>query len=114
MSFEREKQLAREILEAIEDGPLDLSTTAERAENADPTLLYFLFGWIRAWYPSTHPAADGVLGRLAELLAKHPNVGQMAKTGGFDPIVDWFEDEYEYRDMPAEEFVSLIVEKLEG
>jgi hypothetical protein len=114
VAFEQEKQVVRAILSAIEDGPLDLSMTAERARNADPTALYFVFGWVRAWYPATHPAADGVLGRLAELCDAHPDVAQMSKKGGFDPIVDWFEDEYEYRDFSAPDFIELIVEKLEG
>jgi hypothetical protein len=38
----------------------------------------------------------------------------MARTGGDDPIVTWFEDTYEYRDVDRDEFISMIVDKLEG
>ena len=114
MAFEQEKQAAARILSAIEDGTHDALQTFHLIADADPTLVYLIFAWIRAWYPSSHSAADGVLGRLTELCAKHPTVTQMAKEGESDSLVAWFEDEYNYRDLPAAEFVDLVVEKLEG
>lgn len=83
-------------------------------EDADPTLVYFIFAWLRAWYPSSHPASDGVLGRLSELCSQFPRAAKMAKEGGTDAVVAWFEDQYGYRDLRADEFVDVIVEKLEG
>jgi hypothetical protein len=38
----------------------------------------------------------------------------MARTGEQDPIVTWFEDAHEYRDLERSEFISMIVDKLEG
>jgi hypothetical protein len=38
----------------------------------------------------------------------------MARLGEKDPIVVWFEETYEYRDFDRNEFISMIVEKLEG
>jgi hypothetical protein len=38
----------------------------------------------------------------------------MAQNGKDDPLVEWFEDAYGYRDFRAAEFIDLVVEKLEG
>ena len=114
MAFEHEKRSARRLLGAIEDGTLDTPNTWYLISEADPTLVYFIFCWIRAWYPAHHPAADGVLGRLTELLTRYPKAAQLAKEGAADSLVGWFEDEHEYRDLRADEFIALIVEKLEG
>ena len=61
-----------------------------------------------------HAAVEAVLGRMVELLNTYPKAVQSAREGGRDALVEWFEDTYEYRDMPSAEFVDLIVEKLEG
>ncbi len=114
MSFDQEKRTARRILAAIEDGKLNATDTYHLIGQADPALVHFVFAWIRAWYPSSHPAADGVLGRLAELCTRYPKAARLAKEGESDPIVAWFEDEYSYRDLRANEFVEVVVEKLEG
>lgn len=114
MAFQQEKQAAHRILSAIEDGNLKVSETFHLIEDADPTLVYFIFTWIRTWYPSSHPAADGVLGRMSELCAQHPKAARMAKEGGSDSLVTWFEDAHSYRDLRADAFIDLIVEKLEG
>ncbi len=37
-----------------------------------------------------------------------------AKAGEADPIVDWFEGNYKYRELSAEEFIDLVVDKLES
>ena len=51
---------------------------------------------------------------LSELCTQHPKAARMAKQGESDSLVTWFEDEHGYRDLRAEEFIDLIVEKLEG
>lgn len=114
MAFEHEKRSARRLLGAIEDGTLATAQTWHLVSEADPTLVYFIFSWIRAWYPAHHPAADGVLGRLTDLLTRYPAAAKRAREGASDPLVAWFEDTYAYRDLRAAEFVDLIVEKLEG
>lgn len=114
MAFETEKEAARRMLAALEDGQLGASTTHQLYSDADPALVHFLFAWLRAWYPPSHPAADAVLGRLGDLVDKHPAVASLATEGKSDVVVEWFEDAYAYRDFRADEFVDLIVEKLEG
>ncbi len=114
MSFEAEKRAALSILGGIEDAKLSSGAIFDLVREADPTLVYFLFSWLRAHYPSSHSASDGVLGRLGELVTEYPKAARMAKSGESDSIVAWFEDGHSYRDYHADAFVELIVEKLEG
>ncbi len=114
MEFDSEKAAAERLLGALEDGRLDAADTFYLVEKADPTLVYFLFAWLRAWYPPSHPAADAVLGRLGDLCSQYPAAARIAKEGQKDAVVAWFEDAYGYRDFRAAEFIALVVEKLEG
>ena len=114
MAFNMEKAAARRLLGALEDGKLETTDTFQLVAKADPTLVYFVFAWLRARYPSSHPASDGVLGRIGELCSRHPKAARMAQEGKEDSLVEWFEDAYGYRDFRADEFIDLVVEKLEG
>ena len=114
MAFQHEKRHARGILSGIEDGNLRASELRTLVDEADPALIYFIFGWIRAHYPADHPASDGVLGRLVELGTDNPALASKLKEGQADPLVEWFDDAYTYRDLKATAFIDLIVEKLEG
>ena len=114
MAFNMEKAAAQRLLGALEDGKLGATDTFRLVEEADPTLVYFVFEWLRARYPSSHPASDGVLGRMGELCSRYPKAARMAQEGKGDALVEWFEDAYGYRDFRAAEFIDLVVEKLEG
>jgi hypothetical protein len=114
MAFNIEKAEARRLLGALEDGKLGATDTFQLVKKADPTLIYFVFAWLRARYPSSHPASDAVLGRMGELCSRYPKAARMAQDGKDDPLVEWFEDAYGYRDFRAAEFIELVVEKLEG
>ena len=114
MAFNTEKAAARRLLQALEDGTLGASDTFHLVAAADPTLVYFVFAWLRAWYPASHPASDAVLGRIGELCSRYPKAARMAQDGKSDPLVEWFEDDYGYRDFRGAEFIDLVVEKLEG
>ena len=114
MAHEHEKRTARRILAGIEDGILSTYATWDLLSEADPALIYFLFAWLRAHYPSSHSASDGVLGRLGTLCTEHPKAARMAKAGETDSIVAWFEEAYSYRSLGADAFIDLIVDKLES
>jgi len=114
MAFEHEKRSARHILAAIEDAELSATATFHLLEDADPTLVHFVFAWLRAHYPSSHPSSDGVLGRLSELCTEHPAAARIARKGGEDSIVAWFEENHTYREFPADAFIDLVIDKLEG
>ncbi len=113
MSFEHEKREAMRILKGIENATSTPLQSWTLIEDADPTLVYFIITWLRDRY-SHDRAAEGVLGRVIELVNYRAEVGKIMKEGQEDSIVDWFEDAYQYRDFNAEDFIDLIVEKLEG
>ena len=81
---------------------------------ADPALVVLVFAWLRARYPASHPAAEGVLGRIVDLCSASATVARKVREGQRDAIVEWFEETYEYRDLDRAEFIALVVEKLEG
>ena len=114
MSFEYEKRSAARLLAAIEDGVMSADDTLPLLTGADPALVYLIFAWLRARYHPGHSASEGVLGRIVHLCTENPKVAQKARLGEKDPIVVWFEETYEYRDFDRNEFISMIVEKLEG
>jgi hypothetical protein len=114
MAFVHEKRTAARMLEALEDGNLEHEDTRSLLEDADPALVYFLFAWLRVRYHAGHSASDGVLGRIVALCAGGSKVSKMARAGERDALVTWFEETYEYRDIDRDDFISLIVEKLEG
>jgi hypothetical protein len=114
VAFDFEKRQAMRLLSGIEEGTLKPFELAASIQSADPALVCLIFGWIRAWYPSSHPASDGVLGRLAEVCTRYPAAARRAKSGESDSFVAWFLDDYSYRDLRAAAFVDLVVEKLES
>lgn len=90
-------------------------TTADSValvDKTDPALVYLLFTWLRKRYVD-HVNADAVLGRLLEV-SKRGSVASKMKEGQGDPVVEWFEDGYSYRELAAPEFVALVVDKLES
>lgn len=113
MAFEQQRAAALRILRAIEEGTLPSADLFNLIEEADPTLVYLIFTWLRARYRSD-PAAEGVIGRMVELCERYPSVTAQVKEGQADSVVEWFEDGYVYRDLDAEAFIELIVDKLES
>ena len=113
MAFESEQRDALHLLRGIENGVMRTSEIAGLVQEADPALVYLIFAWLRARYRSD-PAAEGVIGRLVQLSNSHAAVPKLVKEGERDPIVEWFEESHAYRDFSAEEFIALVVEKLES
>ena len=113
MEFPQQTMAARRLLDGIEQGTMSRTESFELVEAADPALVYLIFTWIRHRYGSSDPASDAVLGRLLEVSNLGPVAAKM-KAGHLDPVVQWFEGEYEYRSFGAAEFVTLVIEKLEG
>lgn len=114
MSFEDEKREALSTLQGIELGLMTPEQSFQRLEDADPTLVHFIFKWLKKHYHRDHEQADEVWRRLKEVQNSYRSLTRKAKEGEADPIVDWFEGNYKYRELSAEEFIDLVVEKLEG
>ncbi|MDQ3364938.1 MAG: hypothetical protein M3680_05875 [Myxococcota bacterium] len=113
MAFEQERKAALRILDGITEGTMSSADSFALVDDADPALIYLLFTWIRAHYKPDDPAGDAVLGRLVEVSSKS-SIAKKMKEGAEDPVVEWFEDAYSYRKVDKDEFVELIIEKLEG
>ena len=114
MSFDYEKRCAARLLDALENGSLPVDQTVPLLTEADPALVYLIFTWLRTRYHPGHSASEGVLGRIVNVCTESAKVAQMARAGEKDPIVIWFEETHEFRDFDRNEFISMIVEKLEG
>jgi len=114
MAFDSEKRVAARLLAVVENGTLPIADIRPLYEEADPALVYLIFAWLRARYHSGRSDSDGVLGRIVELCSSSSVVAKKARSGERDPIVSWFEETYEYRDLHRDEFISLVVDKLEG
>lgn len=113
MAYELEQREARYMLEAIEMGSTSTDDCFALIRDADPTLVYFLLTWLRSRY-ANHPAAEGVIGRIVELVHAYPQTTQIMKKGEQDTLVQWFEETYEYRDLDKEDFIRIVIEKLES
>jgi hypothetical protein len=113
MPFEHAKAAAMRILSGIEDGTMSTAQSLALVEDADPALIYLLFTWLRRRY-ADDPASDAVVGRLLAVLDRSPEVTLKMKEGQADPVVQWFEEEHTYREFGNQDFVDVIVEKLEG
>lgn len=113
MAFDLEKRQALRILEGIEQGSSSAAESFQLIDDADPTLVYFIFTWLRERY-AKHPAAEGVIGRIVEICSEHPSVTRQVEAGKTDAVVTWFEETYRYRELDSKEFVDIVVEKLEG
>ncbi len=114
MAFELIKQHARRILEGLEDSKGTTAQTFHLVKEADPTLVFFLFAWLRGRYPSSNSMSDGVLGRLRKLVTEHPEAARIARAGEKDAVVAWFQETHSYKDFRSADFIELVVDKLES
>jgi len=114
VEFAHEKRTAARLLAGLEDGSPPLQDLRMDYEEADPALITLMFRWLRARYHAGHGASQGVLGRIVELCRLSPAVARAAKKGERDFIVVWFAETYEAGELDREDFISLVVEKLEG
>jgi hypothetical protein len=112
MSLEQHERDALRLLESISEGNLSPADSLALFEDADPALAYLIVTWLRKNY-ADHENADAVLGRLAAVSSRGSMVKKI-KEGQADPVIQWFEETYSYRKLEAKEFITLIVDKLEG
>jgi hypothetical protein len=112
MELEQEQRAALRILEGIEEGTLTPSDSFALVDDADPALIYLIFTWLRKRY-ADHVNADAVIGRLVAISTRGQVPAKM-KEGQADPVVQWFEETYSYKELGSKEFIELVIEKLEG
>lgn len=112
--FAEEKRVAYETLFGIISGLADAEESRDRLEAADPTLVYFMFKWIRKHYHRDHPDNAAVRAYLSDITNQFRALTRKAKDGEGDPIVEWFESTYRYRELSPAELIDVVIEKLEG
>jgi hypothetical protein len=116
MEFEYEKSLAVRLLTGLEKGDLPLSDVYRLAEKCPAVTVYFVVRFLREKYSANPAAGAGVLTRIAELGKTYVDVAKMMKEGESDSLREWFDDAFEMRQFytKPDEFVHMIVEKVEG
>lgn len=104
------------FLDAVEAGNVDLRTAYELAMKFDPLLTYFLLRYLREKFPPRTGEKEGPAARLLEMISTYDSLKKAAQTPRDEPMVEWFNDTYEMRQFfgAREEFVSTIVDKIEG
>ncbi|TPV96907.1 MAG: hypothetical protein B7733_02350 [Myxococcales bacterium FL481] len=112
--FADEKRAAFEALCGIVTGAAAPEESYAQLDPADPTLVYFIFKWIKKYYHRDHPDNAVVRSNLSAVTNQYRSLTRKAKDGENDPIVEWFEGTYRYREMSAGELIDVVVEKLEG
>lgn len=107
---------AERLLRGLEQGSLNGSDAFVLADNTDPVVLHLIFSYLRTKYPAGNQSSKGVMERLLELTSTYPNLVTKAKKGEKDPITEWFMETYALKDFfgDAEEFVKLLIDKIEG
>jgi len=111
-----ERQDANHLLQGLENGTLDPTQAATLAERIDPVLVYAIVSYLRAIHPASDPAAEAVLDRVVKLISASPAMVQKHREGQEDPISQWFESEYTYKDFKGlgPELIELLVDKIES
>ncbi len=112
MAYEQQQRAALRILEGIEEGQMSANDLLGIVEEADPALVYLIFTWLRKRY-ADHPNSDAVIGRLVAI-SDRGTVPALVAEGSEDPVVEWFEDGYSYKELDAKAFIELVVDKLES
>jgi len=92
---------------------MSASDSLALVEDADPALVYLIFTWLRKRY-ADHANADAVIGRVLAISNRYTAVTKKMNEGKADPVVQWFEESYSYKELGKTEFIELIIEKLEG
>jgi hypothetical protein len=109
------KRDALRLLDGLENGGLSTADAVALAEDLDPVLTYVIVSFLRAVYPAGNPAATAVLKRVIDLIAS-PAIVRAHEQGRNDPVAQWFESEYSYRDYRdrGPELVDLVADKLDS
>ena len=102
------------FLDGIEEGDLPISDAFNILRTLDPLMGHFLLTYLREKNPVTD-TSHGPGERLLNLVSTYKEAANMAKPHE-DPMIEWFEDTYSYRQFfnERDEFINLLIEKFEG
>ena len=116
MSVFDEKREALRLLHGLENGGMAADDAATIAQDLDPVLVHVIVKCLRETYPVSDPAATAVLERVVQLNSAWKGLVARCQEGEQDPITQWFESEYAYRDFRGRgaEMIELIVDKIDS
>ena len=114
--MEHEIREGLRLLKGLEEGNLSASDAYNVAGKQDPVMIYFVLKFLREKYPAGNPTSEGVVRRMVELTSTYPDLVKMSKKGEADVIAEWFGESYALSEFydDQEQFISLLVEKIEG
>lgn len=103
------------LLIGLEDGVLDANDSYLIAEKLDPVLVALVVKFLRKKYKG-RPEESGIITRILEVSKVYSEFVKKIQEGESDPIYEWFEETYDFKTyyQKPEEFIEVIVEKLEG
>jgi hypothetical protein len=104
------KSEAESFLNGVIEAKLEPQKAYAIIEEMEDVLVYLLMQYLREKHAHDH----GVLERLLHLTQHFPDLIMKCKRGEKDSLVEWFKDTYNPRSLGVEEFVEIVVEKLEG
>ena len=112
MSAFDEKREALRLLDGLENGGMAADDASSIAQDLDPVLVHVIVKFLRETYPVSDPAATAVLERVVQLNSAWKGLVARCQEGEQDPITEWFESEYAYRDFRGRgaEMIELIVD----
>lgn len=106
---------ANRLLTGIEDGVLDANDSFLIADKLDPVLVAIIVKFLRQKYKS-RPEESGIITRILEISKVYGEFVNKIQEGESDPIFEWFEETYSYRDYYSqpEKLIEVVIDKLEG
>jgi hypothetical protein len=116
MSVFDEKREATRLLDGLENGGMAADDASNIARDLDPVLVHVIVKFLRETYPASDPAATSVLERVVKMNLTWAGLVAKCRKGEEDPISEWFESEYAFRDFRGRgaEMIALIVEKIDS
>lgn len=116
MSAFDEKREASRLLAGLENGGMAADDASDIARDLDPVLVHLIVKFLRETYPASDPVATSVLERVVKMNSAWSGLVAKCREGEQDPIAQWFESEYSFRDFRGRgvELIELIVDKIES
>lgn len=106
------KRDAASFLEVFTDGRKEIDQATNLLDNMDQTLGYFLVRFLRE---NRRVCGDGTRSRLVQFAQDNPKVAKIMRQPPDEPLAEWFDSSYTMNDFSStQEFIDLIVDKIEG
>ena len=104
------------FLEGLEAGTLSTGDAFIVLDQLDDVLINLMFNYFRKKASRDPDQYGGLTERLLDLSSTYPELITRMNNGAKDPVVEWFMETYSFNSFynEPEEFITIIVEKLES